>query len=145
VTSRIDIADRQTDLELNHDHLARLGAFLLDRLGAGGRISVAFLPDDEMSRLNREYLGADGSTDVIAFPLGDAIAPEDVFGEVVVCTTQAMRQAREHDQEPGVEVDRLVIHGILHLLGRRDATAGQRTKMLAEGEQLLAEFFEKID
>lgn len=78
-------------------------------------ISLALLPDDEMRRLNHEYLGRDRTTDVIAFSLpgGD----DTTVGDVYLGYEQAARQAAEMDVPLSEELVRLAIHGTLHVLG----------------------------
>jgi probable rRNA maturation factor len=66
-----------------------------------------------MRRLNREYRGDDRSTDVLAFPAG---APE-VLGDIVISLPYASRQASRRGESLHREVDRLLLHGYLHLLG----------------------------
>lgn len=77
-------------------------------------ISVTLLGDDEIQRLNAEYLGQDAPTDVLAFALGDERAP---LGDVYVGVTQARRQAEELGVPVTEELVRLVVHGTLHTLG----------------------------
>lgn len=78
-----------------------------------GEVSVTFLPADEIARVNREYLDRDGPTDVIAFELGD----DELLGDVYVCPEVAARAAREEGVELREELVRLVVHGVLHVLG----------------------------
>lgn len=78
----------------------------------GGRrevtLSVAFVGDREMRRLNLEWRGKNKVTDVLSF--------EDV-GEVLVCYPQARRQAKERRHSTRDEIVFLLVHGILHTFG----------------------------
>lgn len=78
-----------------------------------GEVSVTCLPADEIARINREYLDRDGPTDVVAFDLGG----DELLGDVYVCPEVAERVAREEGVELREELVRLVIHGVLHVLG----------------------------
>jgi probable rRNA maturation factor len=80
---------------------------------ARGEISVTCLPADEIARINREYLDRDGPTDVVAFDLGD----DELLGDVYVCPEVAERVARDEGVELREELVRLVVHGVLHVLG----------------------------
>lgn len=80
---------------------------------ARGEISVTCLPADEIARINREYLDRDGPTDVVAFDLGD----DELLGDVYVCPEVAERAARDEGVELREELVRLVVHGVLHVLG----------------------------
>jgi len=71
-----------------------------------------------MARLNERYRGKSGPTNVLAFPMGD---PDDVdprmMGDVVISTDTAEREARSLGETLEETVDRLLVHGLLHLLG----------------------------
>jgi len=84
--------------------------------------------------LNRRYLGRDGTTDVIAF--GQAGGPAPLLGDVVVCVSQAQRQARPARNPVEKEICLLAIHGILHLLGWDDQTPADRRKMMRRAHQI---------
>jgi probable rRNA maturation factor len=76
-------------------------------------VSVLFCGDARMRHLNRRYRGQDRSTDVLAFP-----APEgSLLGDIVVSVPYAARQARRHKEPVSRELDRLLLHGFLHLMG----------------------------
>ena len=77
-------------------------------------VSIALLADEDMRELNRRYLGKDGPTDVISFALGEE---GDLVGDVYVGLEQALRQAEELGLPAHEELARLVIHGVLHVLG----------------------------
>lgn len=66
-----------------------------------------------MRSLNRRYRRVDRSTDVLAFPAGAG----GVLGDIVVSVPYAARQARRRGEPVSREVDRLLVHGYLHLLG----------------------------
>jgi len=80
-----------------------------------GEISVAFLGDEEITALNRDYLEHDRPTDVISFALHDE--GEAPLGDVYVGVPQALRQAEELGVDPREEILRLAVHGTLHVLG----------------------------
>lgn len=82
--------------------------------GAVSELSVTLLGDEDIQALNRRYLGHDRPTDVIAFTLGD---PPDRVGDVYVGFEQARRQAEEHGIPLRRELERLAVHGTLHVLG----------------------------
>ncbi len=79
------------------------------------RLSLAFVSDAEITRLNERYLGHDYPTDVIAFGLHSAGEPP--FGDLYIGVEQAGRQAAELGIRLEEELLRLAIHGLLHLLG----------------------------
>ncbi len=85
---------------------------------AGARaaeVSVLFCADGRMRSLNRRYRRKDRSTDVLAFPAGPGA--EGLLGDIVVSVPYATRQARRRRDRPEREIDRLLLHGLLHLMG----------------------------
>ena len=72
-----------------------------------------FCGDARMRRLNREFRRQDRSTDVLAFPAGDG----ELLGDIVVSVPYAARQARRRGEPRAREIERLLVHGYLHLLG----------------------------
>ena len=89
-----------------------IAAFAQRALEAAGgdidELSIAFVDDEDMRELNREYRGKDKTTDVLSFTF-----PE----EIVISLDQARRQAREERHSLATEVRYLLVHGILHILG----------------------------
>jgi probable rRNA maturation factor len=90
-------------------------------------LEVVFVDDEEILELNRKYLGHDYVTDIITFPYHEGNAP--VEGTLFCCITQIQRQSLELSTEFGTELLRVVIHGMLHLVGYDDATSKQREDM----------------
>src|SRR5437660_835820 len=108
---------------------------------AHGDINVIFVDDKTIKSLNLRFLSERGTTDVIAFPyppLKGSPAPF-TFGDIYICTGEADRNARRFGEAYERELKRLVIHGMLHLLGYDDHAPKDRKKMWARQEKLLAE------
>ena len=89
--------------------------------GAHGELVVGLVCDSKMRALNRRFRGIDRPTDVLSFPVTSnsrSVRPErKLLGDVVIATGVAKRQARRAGHEFGVEIRRLALHGLLHLLG----------------------------
>ncbi|MDQ2969962.1 MAG: rRNA maturation RNase YbeY [Acidobacteriota bacterium] len=81
-----------------------------------GEVSVLFCGDARMRGLNRRYRGMDRSTDVLAFA-PDSRPDPSFLGDIVVSVPYAVRQARLRGERASREMDRLLVHGFLHLLG----------------------------
>ncbi len=84
--------------------------------------------------MNRRFLNHDFVTDVIAFEMKE----HGVFGDVVVSTDTAKRQAREEGHSVLTETTILAIHGLLHLLGYRDKKKKDHAAMWKKTDELLA-------
>lgn len=89
-------------------------------------VTVVFIDGRRSARINREFLGHRGSTDVISFPLEEGPPAE---GEVYVNLDRARVQARTYGVPETNEIVRLVVHGTLHLLGYDDTTPPLRRRM----------------
>ncbi len=108
-------------------------------------IGLTFINDPRIRRLNRIYRGKDRPTDVLAFPLGlsgkvkaaKARRPPSFLGDVVISAETARRQATERGHGLDREVARLMIHGILHLLGY-DHERPAESRRMRRMEQTLA-------
>jgi rRNA maturation RNase YbeY len=105
----------------------------------GGRhreISVYFCGDRRMATLNGRWRGKNVSTDVLAFPAGGAEG--GFLGDVVISVPFAARQAHRRGEPTSREIDRLLVHGYLHLLGYDHETdAGQMALRQAEVLELV--------
>lgn len=108
---------------------------------------MRFVDDGEMTHLNQTYLGREGSTNVMAFPMTepepltgeDAPFDSPMLGDVVICVDEAAREAH-HIGEPVAEtLDRLLIHGVLHLMGfDHETSAADAGQMGAAEERLMS-------
>ena len=119
----IEIINRQRLREINRDQAARLSRAALDRIGRPDAVlTITFIRDRAMRRLNRDYRGIDRPTDVLSFAYheGEEMAVEDEtrhIGDVVISVETAERYARELGLSFQREIEHLVIHGALHLAG----------------------------
>lgn len=99
--------------------LRRVTKRLLHLLGEGDAdVSIGFIGDTRMRQLNREYRQQDRTTDVLAFAYREAPrAASSVLGDIVISVPAARRQAKALEHSLDEEVLRLLIHGVLHLVG----------------------------
>jgi probable rRNA maturation factor len=101
-------------------------------------VSLVFVDDDEMQTLNRTWRAKDRPTDVLAFSQREGRSPpvsEDLLGDVVISVETAERQARERGENLEDELDLLIIHGILHLLGYEHEGGGKRAQEMRKKEK----------
>jgi len=108
------------------------------RLFSVAEISITLLDDDEIARMNAEFLQHDGPTDVISFALYET--GEVPVGDVYVGAEQAARQAAQAGVPLHEELARLAVHGVLHVLGHDhpDGSARLKSQMWQMQEQILA-------
>ena len=105
-------------------------------------LSVAVTDDETVRSLNREYAGEDEVTDVLSFSQREGeefVSPPEgapQLGEVVIAYPQAARQAGERGRAAKEEVTRLLVHGVLHLLGY-DHAEPEEARRMREREKAL--------
>jgi probable rRNA maturation factor len=92
--------------------------------GATGEISITLVDAHRIAELNAEYLGGDGPTDVLSFPVDGLVTsppgddePPVLVGDIVLCPEVAIAQAPPGPDGVASELDLLITHGVLHLLG----------------------------
>lgn len=105
-------------------------------------VSLAFVDDRTIKKLNKKYRHKDKVTDVLSFEFRPLIFNADdtdsqkrsidvaAGGEIVISYPEAKRQAREYKEPLQKTISRLFVHGLLHIVGYRHATKKERKKML---------------
>ncbi len=111
--------------------------------------AVRFVSDRTMARANEEYVGHEGTTDVITFSYFDepeSIFPGDVAVELIICTDVARREgeARE-DSSFAEELALYISHGFLHSAGEDDLTPGPRRRMRRREREVMAVLRSEFD
>ncbi len=154
----IHVVNRQRRERIDRAAVARLAqatleAVLRPRLAAAVDANIAFIGDEPMRRLNQAYRSVNAPTDVLSFvhlalpsPYGQTPAQREAWffnqpataldgerpllGEVVIAAPTARRYAERHALTFAEEIQRLVIHGVIHLCGYDHETdAGQMTRL----------------
>jgi probable rRNA maturation factor len=152
----IEIAN-ESGIDLDESHLARLARHVLDdmRVHPLAELSVLLVDEPAMTELHVRWMGEEGPTDVLAFPMDelrlpqpggthaehaapDPDAAEVLLGDVVICPQVAAVQAAEADQDVQDEIDLLCTHGILHLLGYDHGEPEEHAAMFGLQDRLLA-------
>ena len=98
---------------------------------ASGDLTIVLSDDARLQELNRDYLGVDAPTDVLSFPASET-DPETgarYLGDILISIPRAEAQAKSAGHPLESEVQLLVVHGVLHLLGYDHAEAEEKTKM----------------
>jgi probable rRNA maturation factor len=98
-------------------------------------VSIAFVGDSVMRKLNKAYRGKDKATDVLSF------AGENNFlGEIIIDYAQIKRQAKAYKNSVQQELVFILIHGLLHLLGYNDKTEKGRNEMERIDKEFVSKF-----
>ena len=131
---RIDIKDMQKKIKVDRKFIRRVVRETLKREAKGGEVSIVLTDNEYIRELNLKYRSVDRATDVLAFPMD-----EEILGDIVISVEKAKEQALVYRKSLKNEVGRLVIHGILHLIGYDDSSRASLKKMHAREEEILKE------
>ena len=161
------VADEQTAEPVDGLRWLRLAESVLDAEGVKGdaELSMLFVDEQSMSDLHQRFLGKDGPTDVLAFPIDEEppesgrspdsggtgpgyLPPEPadlpvLLGDVVICPAVARRNVERSVHDTGSYEDELallVVHGILHLMGLDHVDNDEAEVMERRERELLARF-----
>jgi len=152
----IEIAN-ESGLNVDEAALAGLARHVLDemRVHPLAELSLLLVDEPAMTELHVRWMGEEGPTDVLAFPMDELRPPQPggthaepggtepsgipgLLGDVVICPQVAAVQARRARHSVGDEIDLLCTHGILHLLGYDHADAQEHAAMFGLQDRLLA-------
>ena len=156
-------ADEQSDLAVDVERWAVLVRSVLQAEGVrvDTEVSLLFVDEQTIADLNERFLGRQGPTDVLAFPIDDdpvpagrspdqggtgpgGVSAEDdvpnLMGDVVICPAVAARNAVEHEATVDDELALLVVHGVLHLLGMDHEVDADAQRMERREQELLDRF-----
>jgi probable rRNA maturation factor len=140
----ISITSHREPEPLDVSAFERLAEFVLEREEASASIelSIALVDLAEMTELNGQYRGKDGPTDVLSFECDDLCAVTDpdepvMLGDVVIAPEVAEAQAVEYGHTVEEELNLLLVHGVLHLLGYDHEDDGDAEVMQARERALL--------
>jgi probable rRNA maturation factor len=133
------VSNLQRNVRVSPGRIRETAESALSALGRADRdVHVSVVDDPAIRRLNARYLRRRGTTDVLAFDL-HAPGPSRLMGEVIVCADTAKRQARRLGVAVALELDLLVVHGLLHLAGWDDHEPREARLMHEREREILAE------
>jgi len=127
-------------LTFRADLLERAARAVLDLSGAlDADLTLVLTGDSQIQAFNRDFLGKDVPTDVLSFPAdeSDPQTGRRYLGDVLISLSRATEQAGACGHSVEAEVQLLVVHGVLHLLGHDHAEAGEKTRMWAAQAEVL--------
>jgi probable rRNA maturation factor len=139
------LADEQS-VQVDADDLIAVARHVVVERRVPNDMEVSLLLVDEqtIADLNKQHLGKDGPTDVLAFPIdepGESLPDvPSMLGDVVLCPAVATEQAAGLGRTAHQEMQLLVVHGILHLLGMDHATPEEEQEMFGLTDVLLASY-----
>jgi probable rRNA maturation factor len=144
----IEIAN-ESGADVNTDAILAVARYALDEMGVNplAELSVLLVDLAYMTELNHRWMGGDGPTDVLAFPMDEGsidhgpaepnAAEPALLGDVVLCPEVAAKQAVTAGHAAADELHLLTVHGVLHLLGYDHAEPDEEREMFALQAKLL--------
>lgn len=130
------------------DLLERAARATLEHLNSAvdGDLTLVVTGDEQLRELNAQFLGIDAPTDVLSFP-ADEVDPDSAapyLGDIVISYPRALAQAAQAGHSTDAELQLLVVHGVLHLLGYDHAEDEDKAAMWAEQSAVLEKLGVKI-
>ena len=138
----IQISSQQEIPGLKNQKIKSKLTRILKDLGCPDKeLSILFTDDTRIAHLNKRYLGRNGATNVLAFPMCEGPTPEfdsPMLGDVVISVTSALQESKELGETLEHTIGRLLIHGVLHLLGYdHEKSIAEATQMEKEEKRLI--------
>jgi probable rRNA maturation factor len=110
----IEVVSRQRGKKIDREKWLDLAVKALDAIGKhGSSVTIAFVSDKNIHKLNREFRNVDRPTDVLSFPADE----ETNLGDIAISVETAAAQAKENGLTFEAEIAQLILHGLLHLSG----------------------------
>lgn len=129
------------DPQIKKNDLRRAAKTALQLAGAvpSAGLTIVISSDEQLQTLNRQFLGIDAPTDVLSFPAEDADPDtEGVYlGDILISYPQVLAQSTSGGHLILDEMQLLVVHGVLHLLGHDHAEIGEKEVMWAKQAEIL--------
>ncbi len=125
-----------TTYTVNRDKLEKVAKATFSHLEIGkreGEIELKFVSEAEIQRLNKVYRGIDKPTDVLSFNVG----VEPLAGQIVICYTYTVSQAKRLNKPVLEEFALLTVHGILHIFGYDHLEQSEEAEMQRIEQEIL--------
>ena len=144
----IDI-NNESGTQVDEQRLVRLAAFAIDKLRIHPQadLSLVLVDEETMAGYHERFMDLPGPTDVMSFPMDELRVPKDgeeppngLLGDIVICPQFTSAQAPENGREPEEEIDYLLIHGLLHLLGYDHAELDEKAEMFGLNDRIIADW-----
>ena len=117
-----------------------------EKVEGDSEVSVSFVDNKEIQKLNKEFRDIDAATDVLSFPLGENgvydVNPDTgakLLGDIVISMERAQEQAIEYGHSLEREVCYLTVHSMLHLLGYDHMEPQEKAEMRMKEETVMVQ------
>jgi probable rRNA maturation factor len=134
----VDFNNQQDNIEISQEMLELLEKVIVTAAElegySGGEVSVAFVDNQQIKKLNNKYREKNEATDVLSFPIDD-----EMLGDIIISTRRAAEQAEEYGHSLKRELAYLTVHGMLHLFGYDHHSKEEKDEMRQKEERVLTQ------
>ena len=142
----IDI-NNESGEQVDTQALVRLARYALGalRIHPQAELSILLVDEDTMAAYHRRFMDLEGPTDVMSFPMDELRVPDDeeeppqgLLGDIVICPSFTDAQAGGNGRTNQEEMEYLLVHGLLHLLGHDHAEPEEKAVMFDLNDRIIA-------
>ena len=136
--NEINIFKEYGDIDFHKDHIIQLINLSLQTTKYNQiKINLIFCDNEKLNSFKREYFDDDVLTDIVTFPIKN---DNDLEAEIYISVEMAKINADEFNVSLNNELSRLIIHGVLHLIGFNDDTDVEKKNMFSKQEEIISNF-----
>ncbi|MFN4245688.1 MAG: rRNA maturation RNase YbeY [Brevinematia bacterium] len=138
---KVNVLDKYNDKSLSFKNIRFICEYVLKELSVDrAELTVVICSDDDIRKYNKEFRNKDYPTDVLSFPYGEKLGRYVYLGDIIISMDRVYSQSYEYDVKPFEEFVRLLVHGVLHLLGYDHETSeDDERKMMELQDRLIDE------
>ena len=135
---KLEIIDLQKLYPIDKNRIKKLVRSVLKVEEKDAELSIVFLDNKRIQKINKTFLGHNYATDVLSFAYNDPSCKNDITGEIIVSVEMATKLAQKRGYSVEGEIALYLIHGLLHLLGYDDKQKRDAKKMHEREGELLS-------
>ena len=136
--NEINIFKECKDIDFYKDHIVQLINLSLEATKYNYvKINIIFCDNDKLNSFKQEYFNDDAFTDIITFPIKN---DNDLEAEIYISIEMAKINADEFNVTLNNELSRLIVHGVLHLIGFNDDTEDSKKIMFLKQDEIISNF-----
>ena len=136
--NEITIFNEYKDIDFHKDHIIQLINLSLETAKYNQvKINLIFCDNDQLNSFKKEYFSDDVLTDIVTFPIKN---DNDLEAEIYIRVEMARINSKEFNVSLDNELSRLIIHGVLHLIGFNDDTEDSKKIMFLKQEEIISNF-----
>ena len=140
--NEINIFKEYGDIDFHKDHIIQLINLSFESTKYNKvKINLIFCDNDKLNSFKRQYFDDDVLTDIVTFPIKNE---NDLEAEIYISIEMAKINADEFNVSLNNELSRLIIHGVLHLIGFNDDTEDSKKIMFSKQEEIISNFQKDI-